>query len=222
MKDNKRKRQILISDITVAIPSMLFLLSLAVLTTLYFRPLYYFDIDYLDLEGKTGYTKEEIKANYDAIIDYNMIGSGEKLILPTMPLTENAGIHFQEVKDIFIKIRYLCMAAFVISIISIFFKARRGQWYFLKVTAILNIGIPPIFGLLIWMNWKRFFVVFHQVFFRNDYWLFDPVEDPVIKILPDEFFLHSALLMLFLIAISSVLCTVGYFLMKKKEDMKNQ
>ena len=59
-------------------------------------------------------------------------------------------------------------------------------------------------------NGDRFFVLFHKLFFNNDYWIFDETTDPVIRILPDGFFLHCAFMILFLIILGSVICLFCY------------
>ena len=43
------------------------------------------------------------------------------------------------------------------------------------------------------MNWSKVFLTFHKIFFRNNYWMFDPASDPVILILPDAFFLQCVI-----------------------------
>lgn len=48
--------------------------------------------------------------------------------------------------------------------------------------------------------------MFHKIMFRNDYWLFDEALDPVIKILPDAFFFHCAVMIILLILFGSLLC----------------
>jgi len=45
-----------------------------------------------------------------------------------------------------------------------------------------------ILAILMAINFDGFFVVFHEVLFRNSDWLFDPSKDPVINVLPEEFF----------------------------------
>lgn len=53
------------------------------------------------------------------------------------------------------------------------------------------------------LDFDRAFTVFHSIFFPGkDNWLFDPVTDPVILILPEAFFRNCA------IAIVTVLLTV--------------
>lgn len=40
--------------------------------TVGFKELYYFDIDYLQIPQISGFSKEDIKLNYDYLIDYNL------------------------------------------------------------------------------------------------------------------------------------------------------
>jgi len=50
----------------------------------------------------------------------------------------------------------------------------------------------------------------HAIFFRNDYWLFNPATDPIIKILPDAYFLHCGILIILLVAIINILLELIY------------
>lgn len=54
------------------------------------------------------------------------------------------------------------------------------------------------------VNFEGSFVLFHKIMFNNDYWIFDPNLDPVINILPEEFFFHAGLMILILIIIASL------------------
>ena len=56
-----------IKQLLTALCMTLCIISLAVILTLNFRPLYYFDIDYFHLEENTGYSEEIIRSNYDAL-----------------------------------------------------------------------------------------------------------------------------------------------------------
>ena len=76
-------------------------ISLSVVFTLAFRPLYYLDMHLFDLSEKTGYSEEKILENYDELIDYNLSFSDSELKLPSLPMSSAGRIHFQEVKDIF-------------------------------------------------------------------------------------------------------------------------
>lgn len=64
-------------------------------------------------------------------------------------------------------------------------------------------------GGLAALNFERAFVLFHALFFPGkDNWLFDWRTDPVILILPEEFFRNCALLVL---ALLLVWCAVLIF-----------
>ena len=39
------------------------------------------------------------------------------------------------------------------------------------------------------INWHRAFVIFHEIFFDNDYWILDPRVDLLINIVPYDFFI---------------------------------
>ena len=86
-----------IKQIFTAIALTLCILSVAVIFTLNFRPLYYMDIHHFNLPEKTGYPEEEIRENYDSLIDYNSVFYQEALEFPTLTMSEEGRIHFVEV-----------------------------------------------------------------------------------------------------------------------------
>ena len=55
-------------DILTSISFMLFILSFAIVFVVFFKPLYYFDIDHLKLVENTHYTYQQIKENYQILI----------------------------------------------------------------------------------------------------------------------------------------------------------
>ena len=70
---------------------------------------------------------------------------------------------------------------------------------FLNITSKLVIILPILVAIPMLINFDKTFVVFHKLMFDNDYWIFDPSKDPVINILPQEFFFHAGLLIVMLI-----------------------
>ena len=77
---------------------------------------------------------------------------------------------------------------------------------FLKSASIITVLLPVTVGILCAVNWDAAFTMFHEIMFRNDYWIFDEATDPVIMILPDAFFFHCAVMIILLILIGSLLC----------------
>lgn len=197
-----------IKQIFTALALTLCILSAAVVFTLNFRPLYYMDIQHFSLPENTGYSEEEIRKNYDALIDYNSAFYRGELEFPTLSMSEEGRIHFVEVKRIFVFIQAVLLPlSFIGSILGIISLKKQKPAY-LKLTSVLTLALPAVLGILITLNWDRFFVLFHKLFFNNDYWIFDAETDPVILILPDGFFMHCALMILALVVISSAVCLI--------------
>ena len=200
-----------------AIALMLFIISAAVTITLNFRPLFYFDIDYLDIEAQSGFSKEDIRKNYDALIDYNSMLNHDTLEFPTLPMSEGGRIHFEEVKQIFVAIEYIFIASGIIGLAFLLLLiCKFKEFLFLKLASILTIAIPAVLAILISINWEAAFVTFHHIFFNNDYWLFYPDKDPVILTLPDEFFFHCAAMILILVILGSLISFMIYRILRKK------
>lgn len=186
------------------------IISLAVVFTLAFKPLYYLDMQTLHLSEATGYSDEEIRANYNAVIDYNLSFGDEELEFPTLPMSESGRIHFEEVKDIFNLFKYMAIGGTLLSAAGILWMYRRRENRYLKLGSILSVALPAAVGVCVAANWDQAFILFHKIAFDNDYWLFDPETDPVIRILPDTFFLHCALLILFCIVLGAGICALAY------------
>lgn len=191
--------------------------SLAVVLTLACKPLYYLDIHVLHIPETTGCTISEIKANYNAVIDYCLSFGNAPLEFPTFPMSEGGRIHFEEVKNIFNLFKYMAIGGTLASTAGILWMRRKHCYGYLKLTAILTVALPAIIGAAVALNWDWAFVTFHEIAFNNDYWLFDPATDPVINILPDEYFLHCAVMILVLVILGSLSCAFTCRRIKKKK-----
>lgn len=192
-------------NILTSICLALFIITASVTITLNFRPLYYHDISALKIEETSGFSRNTIRENYDSLIDYNQFFHTKKLKL-TIPMSKEGRIHFADVKHIFSVIEITCLITLVLCCFLIKKQISTKDFEFLKLTSVITILLPSIVGILTAINWERVFIAFHEIVFRNDYWLFDEVKDPIIKILPDTFFLHCAIMIICLILLGSVLC----------------
>ena len=199
-----------IKQIFTAIALTLCILSVAVIFTLNFRPLYYMDIHHFNLPEMTGYPEEEIRENYDSLIDYNSVFYQEALEFPTLTMSEEGRIHFVEVKRIFVFIQAVLLPLSLLGSILGILNQKKQKPAYLRLTSVLTLALPAVLGALIAMNWDQFFIQFHKLFFNNDYWIFDADTDPIILLLPDGFFMHCALMILALTVIASILCLVIY------------
>lgn len=207
-----------LTKLTLSIILTLTIISLAVVLTLACKPLYYLDIHALHIPETTGCTISEIKANYNAVIDYCLSFGNAPLEFPTFPMSEGGRIHFEEVKNIFNLFKYMVIGGTLASTAGILWMRRKHCYGYLKLTAILTVALPAIIGAAVALNWDRTFVTSHEIAFNNDYWLFDPATDPVINILPDLYFLHCAVMILALVILESILCAWAYRAEKRKNN----
>lgn len=203
MNSTNPNKKFKISDILIGIVFTLFIISIGLIFTINFRPLYYLDIDYLNIPETSGYDEELIKRNYNALIDYNSPFYRGELELPDLPSSPEGLQHFVEVKDIFTAIYYLALASLIACIIIVIYKKKKNDYSYLLVSSVTVILLPIIIGVFAAIDFDRAFVIFHKIFFKNDYWIFNAKLDPVIKILPQSFFLHCLLLILLVLVLGS-------------------
>ena len=66
----KKAHPVTFLNIIIGILFLIFLISLGLIVAINFRPLYYANIKWLNLEASTGLSPNIIRLNYDALIDY--------------------------------------------------------------------------------------------------------------------------------------------------------
>ena len=186
------------------------LISLSVKFTLNFRQLYYFDIDYLKISQESGFEKTAIIKDYNTLIDYLDPYNKSELKFNTFAMSREGKIHFEEVKAIFVKFNYLFWTCLILGLASGFYLLKKRQFRFLKITAYLLLILPITLAIPFAVNFDKSFTIFHKLFFKNDYWLFDPVKDPIITVLPQEFFFHCAVLILLILLIFATILLTSY------------
>ena len=203
--------------LVLAVALVLFIISAAVVFTLNFRPLYYFDVDHLNITAMSGLPREEILQNYNVLIDYNSIFGTKVLNFPTLAMSESGRIHFEEVKNVFGVFEITLIISGILSLAGIIYRHFKKNPGYLLLSGILTVAIPAALGVLIALNWETVFVLFHKIVFHNNYWIFDAATDPVITILPDTFFMHCALMILALVVLGSIICLLAYRHAKHKK-----
>lgn len=85
------------------------------------------------------------------------------------------------------------------------------KFVFMATTAlILMIG-----GFLL-HDFNKYFTLFHETFFTNDLWLLDPETDILINMVPEVFFFTTAMLVILVFALLTIITIVGAEIFKKK------
>ncbi|GHU64877.1 hypothetical protein AGMMS49983_11560 [Clostridia bacterium] len=166
------------------------ILSASVTLTLFDRITYFVNIDNYDLPARTGLSEDEILDNYNALIDYNSVFFTGPLKFPTLPMSDSGREHFREVKVIFSTFQIALILSIIGAVPLAVFLLKKRKTGFLLAGGILAIAVPAAASLvMVTAGWDRFFVLFHQLMFNNDFWVFDDTTDPIILLLPDSYFL---------------------------------
>ncbi len=206
-------------DILTSISLMFFIISFAIVFTVFFKPLYYSDIYRLSIDVSSGYSIAVIKENYDILISYQSIFYQGPLVLKDFVMSEGGRIHFEEVKIIFEIVQMIMAVSFCTSLFLVLSQLKKGEFRFFRLTAIITVVLPLIIAALAAIDFDQAFILFHKVVFRNDYWIFDAVTDPIINILPQDFFMHC-LMMIIGIVIAGVFICYGIYIKMRKHYLK--
>ncbi|MGE5626912.1 MAG: TIGR01906 family membrane protein [Solirubrobacterales bacterium] len=200
----------------------LIIIILSVKLTLNFKPLYYYDINHLNIISNTNLKVDEIKSAYDYLIYYVTGSQKTDFNIPNLPSSKEGSIHFQEVKNIFTKLNYILYACILIFMFGLYTAYKKKNFIFLKYSSFLSILFTISLAIPFCINFDSSFTIFHKIFFSNNYWIFDPALDPVINILPEEFFFHCAALILILIVLFSAVIFISYKFLNIKFNPSSQ
>ena len=193
--------------VLIAVLTALTLLTAATAAPILCRPFYYAHIGPMDLEARTGLTREEIMTAFNEMLDYCL--GADEFSTGVLRWSESGKAHFTDVRVLFLlDLRVLAVSAGLL--VGILLVSRKtGQ------TPARPLGRGPAFwagaglgavfllaGALAALDFDRAFVLFHALFFPGkDNWLFDPAADQIINILPQEFFRNCAILILALLVL---------------------
>ena len=177
--------------------SVLCLLAAAILLTIYLAWLFYpLEISYFTLSDKVHLKAETIQYNFNILMNYLTNPFSQKLVMPDFRSSAAGLHHFQAVKYLF----HLAQAVFLLTLPSLIFfiqKVVKKGFLALYQSSLFILSVLPFVMICLagLVGFNSFFTLFHQVLFVGDNtWLFDPAKDPVIWILPEEFFMHAFIL----------------------------
>lgn len=127
----------------------------------------------------------QIMANYRQLMCYMILPWVKDLKMNDFPSSVSGLKHFYEVKVLFQLVLFL----FILGVAFLILQKKS------KVSMRLNtqwslglMALPVVIAPFALMNFGAFFVFFHGIFFHNSDWLFDPATDPIINVLPENFF----------------------------------
>lgn len=194
---------------------------------IYFRPFYYMQIEPLEIEYWSEADRETIIEAYDELLDYLTI-PGNEFGTGKFPYSESGKSHFVDCKVLF----DLNLYAFIISLLGlvtliilnkkcVFELWRPFGMNIAFSSGIYTLGGFALIGGVAAIDFDVSFAVFHAIFFPGkSNWMFDWDKDAIIRILPQEFFMNCAILILSSIILLSLGCIAYGLIGKYKEKLK--
>lgn len=201
-----------IFSILASAATALCVLTGSIAVPLLVRPFYWLHIAPLKLEARSGLTAAQIRQAYDQVMDY-CLGLRGEFSAGVLPFSASGADHFADVRVLFIlDLAVLALSAAGLVLLAVYcrYKSVQLHRFWGRGPAFWGcVGLGAAFaliGALAATDFDRAFAVFHSLFFPGkDNWIFYPAEDPVILILPQEFFRNCALLIL---AVLLLICAV--------------
>lgn len=198
-------------SVVIALCAALLILAGSIAAPILLRPFYYRQIDALGIPERTGYSRETIREAYDEMLDFCVLGT--PFGTGSLKWSESGRSHFADVAVLFRLDFAVGGAALAGLLICLALSRRRG----LRPRRLLGRGPGFWAGALLAAcflvtaalaaaDFDRAFVVFHAIFFPGkENWLFDPMTDEIINILPQTFFMNCAIL---IVAVLLVCCAL--------------
>ena len=198
----KVKPGLLTSIIIVTLPLVLLFSSLQVFI---FRQAYYnLQFSRHNIEEATGMEMQDLLYTMDEVLRY-LQGNREDLVVVSYVNGQEREIFGQRAKEHMVDVQGLFQAGFFIRNVSLAFllpallflafkKKKRALAKTLAWASCLPILAGCVLLAIMALNFSRAFVVFHEIFFSNDLWILDPRREILIQMVPQGFFMDTALL----------------------------
>lgn len=215
-------------SVALSVLTALLLVSASIAVPLLCRPFYYAHIGPLELES-TGLTAVQIRECYNQMMDY-CLGLSEEFGVGVLWFSQSGASHFADVRKLFLLDLWV-LALSAVMLLAAFFYCRKKKVYphcfrnhgpgFWAAVG-LAVSFLTIGGLAA-LDFDRAFTLFHAVFFPGkDNWIFYWQEDPIILLLPQEFFRNCAILILAVLILWCVVLIVADLWASKQRKKRQQ
>ena len=214
--------------ILLGVAVVLLILTVSIGLPIYLRFFYYMQINPLNLPENSGYDYATIKHAYDCVLDYLTLPNRE-FSAGVFKFTEEGASHFADCKVLF-NLNAIVLIISMVTVITLFILEKLKIIKTLRpfnmnvcfISATVVLALFAIIAIVVAIDFNSAFIVFHKIFFAGkDNWSFNPYQDQIINVLPQEFFMACAIL----IVSGIILISVGiltFQLIKRRKNRKNK
>ncbi|HZK25219.1 MAG TPA: TIGR01906 family membrane protein [Oscillospiraceae bacterium] len=102
--------------------------------------------------------------------------------------------HMEDVQVLFAKgLRLRNFSAIILALLLVWLWLKERVFFYqgLLASAVIFFMAAALGSFLLYMNFDRYFVLFHEIFFNNDLWILDPQTSILIRMVPLNFFMST-------------------------------
>ena len=214
---------------------MIVLLFTSVEATVYWIP-GYFETEYTkyNVTEAVSMTMEDLLEVTDQMMAY-LKGNRADLHVPTTMggvkrefFNAREIAHMEDVRGLFlgaVSIRRGCLVIMALCVILLFLLKTSFKRTFPRAVCVgsgLFFALSAVTATIISTDFYKYFVLFHQMFFKNDLWMLDPSTDMLINIVPEGFFRDTVFLigLIFFLSVLIILSVCLFLIHKNGKNPK--
>lgn len=179
--------------------------------------------DNYNIENITSKSTEQLNIITVDLIKYLKGIGGNELL--EAHFNEREILHMEDVQYLFHLERTVKHISTVISFLIILYFIKKKEILTLAKTFFYglfsNYILLALLGILLLLDFNKYFTYFHLIFFTNDLWILDPMTDLMIQMLPEEFFFCMAKnigLSFFLYL--AIIQVIGFLILRRDKNEK--
>lgn len=211
----------IVCKVLLELAILLFIVTFALEFLILFRPLYYFNITYMRMPPATNYSYTEIKQGFDELMDFLVFYKDFKMGI--FVCSNDAKTHFYDCRNLF-TLNFVVLILSTITLITLYILNKKN------IIAIrykrLSMGMSSIFVFLVvfvisiicsLINFTKFFIFLHSIFFPGKNNFMFTYDDTIIKILPEELWINYGIALIVILLIFNIAIIINFIKTKKKK-----
>ncbi len=200
----------------IAMP--IFILTLNVRVAFNSSWVYSTGFDRNNIEQRTGVPDAELNRIADEFIDY--FGNDDEFL--NIQLYDQELFNTREIihmKDVKVRVQWMYILTYIAGAVLVGYLvwgfARGGRGFLepalrrIRRSGLYTIVSLATAGIIVGIAFDFFFTLFHEILFRNDFWLLDPRRDFLVVMFPEQFWFEATLLVAFATVVMALLLAGG-------------
>lgn len=196
MKKNTIAKKIIL--ISIALSAILFSITISINIITKDKDYYYEYSQKNNITEYTGLNADKLEYMYSNLIDY--IYKGDESLI-NKDFNQREVSHMVDVHKLYnlnMLVTYITSGILIASVIYLAIAHKKKINLYIELKFIRNAFLIILLAIIILVSiilidFDLAFVKFHELFFNNDLWLLDPRTDIMIRMLPQDFFMHMAI-----------------------------